>query len=131
MNWPRVSVIVTTYNRFELVQRALKSVLMQGYANFDVHVVDDASEDETRHVLEPIAAGNDRIFYWRHEKRSGLSAARNTKSRPGSEGMCEREADCASGVILSDKRSVVNVEENGGSNQVWGSTLESRLPPRD
>lgn len=78
MKRPKVSVIITTCNRSKLAQRAIRSVLKQDYSNFDLHIVDDASEDDTREVLDRIIKANDKVFYWRHDTRRGLSAARNT-----------------------------------------------------
>lgn len=49
---PRVSVIIPAYNRETLVARAIDSVLAQTYQDFELIVVDDASKDGTRAVLE-------------------------------------------------------------------------------
>lgn len=49
---PRVSVILPAYNRETLVARAIDSVLAQTYDDFELIVVDDASKDGTRAVLE-------------------------------------------------------------------------------
>lgn len=75
---PNISVIITTYNRAEILPRAIESVLAQTYGNYDVHIVDDCSSDETPKVVESLLAGNDNKYYWRHKKRRGLAAARNT-----------------------------------------------------
>jgi GT2 family glycosyltransferase len=48
---PRISVIIVTWNRAELLRQCLESLRRQTYGNFDVLVVDNASEDETAHVL--------------------------------------------------------------------------------
>ena len=40
-----VSVIISTYNRFELVQRAIMSVLNQTYKDFEIIVINDCSDD--------------------------------------------------------------------------------------
>ena len=78
MNDPKVSVIVTTCNRRDIVQRAIRSVIEQDYSNFDLHIVDDASDDDTKQALRPLVAGDEKFFYWRHDERKGLAAARNT-----------------------------------------------------
>lgn len=42
-NWPKVTVVISTYNRPDMLRRALNSVLAQTYEDFEVYVVDDAS----------------------------------------------------------------------------------------
>jgi len=41
-----VSVVIGTYERFELVQKSIESVLNQSYNNIELIVVDDCSKDE-------------------------------------------------------------------------------------
>lgn len=77
MSLPTVSVVITTRNRPQLVVRALRSALGQTYPNYDVHLVDDASEDDVSEAVKALTGGP-RVSYWRHEQRRGLSAARNT-----------------------------------------------------
>lgn len=73
---PTVSVILPTYNRAHLLERAIQSVLDQTYPDFEIIVVDDASIDNTVNIIKGII--NERIRYIRHEKNKGAAAARNT-----------------------------------------------------
>lgn len=73
---PLVSVIITTYNRANLVSRAIKSVLGQTYENLELVVVDDASTDDTHSVVNRFE--DERLTYVRHDENRHLSAARNT-----------------------------------------------------
>ncbi|MDR9826883.1 glycosyltransferase, partial [Vibrio sp. FNV 38] len=43
---PRISVIITSYERGRLLHRAVESVLAQTYMNVEVIIVDDNSKDE-------------------------------------------------------------------------------------
>lgn len=73
---PRVSVVLPTYNRAGVLARAVRSVLAQSESDLELIVVDDASTDETPHVL----AGFDdpRLHVLSHAVRRGGAAARNT-----------------------------------------------------
>lgn len=75
-NRPTVSVIIPTYNRAELVGRAIQSVLDQTYQDFEIIIVSDGSTDNTDEVVNRYK--DTRIVYLRHNKNRGGSAARNT-----------------------------------------------------
>jgi len=53
-NWPKVSVIISTYNRPKKLNNALRSVYEQTFDDFEVVVVDDCTPDQAamREVLE-------------------------------------------------------------------------------
>ena len=70
---PRVSVVIPTYNRAELLLRALRSVLRAIAPGDEVVVVDDGSTDATRHRLAGLEGP---IRYYRTEQR-GAGHARN------------------------------------------------------
>lgn len=70
---PAVSVVVTTYNRGDLVLNAIESVLRQTWTDYELIVVDDGSTDDTRERLQPYM---DRILYL-YQTNRGLSSARN------------------------------------------------------
>jgi glycosyl transferase family 2 len=70
---PAVSVIVPTYQRRELVKRAVASVLSQTVSELELIVVDDGSTDGTEDVLRGV---DPRLRYHRQENH-GVAAARN------------------------------------------------------
>ena len=76
---PLVTVIIPTYNRAELLTRALNSVINQTYANLEIIVVDDASTDETQLIMSSMI--DKRMIYIRHDVNQRGSAARNTGIR--------------------------------------------------
>jgi len=78
VNGPKVSIVITTYNRPRFLERAIRSVLEQSYRNFDLHVVDDGSSDETLSVIGSMLANHGKMHHWRHDERKGLAATRNT-----------------------------------------------------
>jgi len=71
-----VSVIIPTYNRADLLRAAITSVLNQTFQDFEIIVVDDASDDHTPAVVSGF--NDDRITYIRHDKTGGEAKARNT-----------------------------------------------------
>ncbi len=50
--FPKVSVIIPTYNSASFLPEAINSVLNQTYSDFELIVVDDGSTDSTSEVLE-------------------------------------------------------------------------------
>lgn len=71
---PLVSVIIPTYNRSELLQEAIGSVLSQSFTDYELIIVDDGSTDDTLKRL---------LFYGEsirviHRNNQGVSSARNT-----------------------------------------------------
>lgn len=73
---PFFSIIIPTYNRAELLKRALESVTAQTFADFEVIVCDDGSSDQT---LEVVDIFNERIAitYLREENWGGPARPRN------------------------------------------------------
>lgn len=78
---PRVSVYLPTRNRASLVPRAVASVLAQDHADWELLIVDDASEDSTPAVLAELARRDPRIRLFRNERPGGAPAARNVAIR--------------------------------------------------
>ena len=70
----KVSVLIGTYNRVNLISRTLDSILNQTYENIEIIVVDDCSSDKTKEVLESYAVQYpDRFKYIVNEKNMGIS----------------------------------------------------------
>lgn len=68
MNEPVVSIVLPTYNRSTLLSRAIQSVLDQGYQNWELVIIDDASTDDTKEVLEVWQKKDERIRVIRNQK---------------------------------------------------------------
>ncbi len=71
----KVSVIIPTRNRAELLTRALKSALQQTYPYFEIIIIDDASEDNTGAIVQSFK--DERLRYIFFKKNMGAAAARN------------------------------------------------------
>ncbi len=74
-----ISAIICTHNRDGYLGAAIDSLLAQSYADYDVIVIDNASTDQTRAVVEA-RLPHPRLFY-HYEPTLGLSVARNTGAR--------------------------------------------------
>ena len=68
----KVTVIIPTYNRYELLRRAIFSLLKQSYRVDEIIVVDDGSSDNTSNITQDFP----QIKYF-YQNNSGVSAARN------------------------------------------------------
>ena len=77
----RVSVVIPTFNRAEPLKRAIRSVLEQTFAPFEIVVVDDGSSDRTPEVLARFGNAVSPVF---HPANRGVAAARNTGIRKSS-----------------------------------------------
>jgi glycosyltransferase involved in cell wall biosynthesis len=73
---PLVSVIIPTFNRASLIDRAVSSVLSQTFHDYECIVVDDASDDGT-HRLQLFTSPPPRLSYIRLAAHCGVSKARN------------------------------------------------------
>ncbi len=70
---PTVSVVIPTYQRRDLVEDAVRSVLAQSYGDLELIVVDDGSADGTGEAIA--ALDGDVRYHWQPNR--GAAAARN------------------------------------------------------
>ncbi len=77
MSKPLVSIIIPTFNRRKMLDEAIKSVMTQTIANWELIVVDDASIDETGRVVEYWMENDQRVCYEKNNVSIGGSGARN------------------------------------------------------
>lgn len=73
-----LSIVISTYNRCSLLEKALRALLSQGGPAFEVLVVDNNSSDDTRGIAQSIAAANPSKIRYFFEPKQGLSYGRNT-----------------------------------------------------
>ncbi len=71
---PAFTVVITTYNRCDVLPRAMESVLRQSVGDLELIVVDDGSSDDTDLVVRSF--DDPRVRYLK-QSNQGLSAARN------------------------------------------------------
>ena len=68
---PKVVIGIPLYNGAEHLAEAIESLLCQTYAEFDLVLADDCSEDETSDIVAAYA-DDKRIHYHRNDRRLGL-----------------------------------------------------------
>ena len=73
-----ISVIVPVYNVEKYLDKCISSILRQTFDNFELLLVDDASEDRCPEICEYYAKMDKRVRVIHRKVNGGLSAARNT-----------------------------------------------------
>ncbi|MDB5294855.1 MAG: hypothetical protein JWO31_838 [Phycisphaerales bacterium] len=68
---PRVTVVVPNYNHARYLPRRVESVLAQTFADFELLLLDDASTDDSRSVLERYAAADPRARCLFNDRNGG------------------------------------------------------------
>jgi glycosyltransferase involved in cell wall biosynthesis len=74
MSEPRVSIVLPTFNRGDVIRRAIDSVRQQSFTDWELVIVDDGSTDGT---AEAVSGIDPRIVVVRQEN-GGVYVARNT-----------------------------------------------------
>ena len=70
-----VSVIINTHNGAKFLEKSIKSVINQDYANFEIIIWDNASQDNTKEVISNFS--DKRLKYYYSSKFLKLYEARN------------------------------------------------------
>jgi len=73
---PKISVIMLTYNRENLVRNAIESVLVQTFKGFEYIIVDNGSSDESGIIADEYAAKDERIKVI-HREKGNIGSGRN------------------------------------------------------
>jgi GT2 family glycosyltransferase len=83
LDWPRVSVVICTYNGSRTIAQTLEHVAKLAYPNYEVIVVNDGSRDETPALLRRLEATvmQETDFRILDVVNGGLSRARNIGAR--------------------------------------------------
>src|SRR5689334_759596 len=94
---PRVSLIITTYNRPEALAAVLRALDLQIERDFEVLIADDGSTDETRILLEGL---RERVHFplrhvWQEDRGFRAARARNLAvAASGGEYLVFLDGDC-------------------------------------
>lgn len=72
-----VSIVLPTFNSELYIKRTIDSILSQTYSNWELLIVDDASNDRTVKIIMDYVVYEVRIRLFRFKKNSGVAVARN------------------------------------------------------
>lgn len=75
----KVSIIVPTYNRRELICETIESIVRQSYTNWELIVVDDGSSDGTNDIIRNYIKKDKRVHYFNRPPHlpKGANSCRN------------------------------------------------------
>lgn len=74
LEYPRISIVVPSFNQGHFLGHTLNSILSQNYPNLELIVVDGGSSDDSREVIEGYS---EHIKWWVSEADSGQANAIN------------------------------------------------------
>ena len=75
---PKVSIVIPTYNRGDLIGETIRSLQEQDFEDFEVIIVDDGSTDNTKMLCEEVVSADPRFSYVAEDKKNrGPSYCRN------------------------------------------------------
>ena len=72
-----VSIIMPAFNAAKVIGETIDSIRSQTHSNWNLHVTDDCSSDDTMDVLRRYAEDDARVFVHALARNSGAAAARN------------------------------------------------------
>ena len=72
-----VSFIMSAYNSEISVGNAIESILSQSYSNINLYIIDDASSDKTRNIIETYASTHNNVYAYNNKKNIGLTKSLN------------------------------------------------------
>ncbi len=73
-HWPKVSIVIPSFNQGQFLEESIRSVLLQGYPDLECIIIDAGSTDES---LEIIKKYEPWLAYWVSEPDRGQSHAIN------------------------------------------------------
>lgn len=72
--FPKISVIMPSFNQVEFIEKSILSILNQDYPNLELIIIDGGSKDGSLEIIERY---DKYIYYWVSEKDNGQSNALN------------------------------------------------------
>ena len=73
---PYLSIIIPTYNMEKYIERALSSILNQSFQDFEIIIINDYSNDNTKNIIKKFSFFLNKIKIVEHKKNLGIYASR-------------------------------------------------------
>jgi glycosyltransferase involved in cell wall biosynthesis len=119
-SWPKVSIILPSYNHGHLIETAILSILRQNYPNLELLIVDGGSTDET---LAIISKYKEQISYFCSEKDNGVYDAMN-KGISSSSGEWLYFLGADDQLLPNVLIDIFSIEKITESDMIWGDVLD-------
>jgi glycosyltransferase involved in cell wall biosynthesis len=74
---PKVSIICLCYNHSRFIEEAVESVFRQTYLNFEIIIIDDASQDNSKEVIERLCRKYTQIKFIPNGENMGMCKSFN------------------------------------------------------
>ena len=84
--FPYIAICLSAFNMEKFIEKNLFSILNQSFQDFEIIIVNDASEDDTVNIIKRMQLDDDRIKLISHSQNLGVYSSRiesilNTKSK--------------------------------------------------
>ncbi len=103
---PLVSVIMPCYNVEKYVAKAISSILLQTYTNFELWIIDDASTDKTLEVINSFSDPRIKVVIF-SENTSKIGAVNEVLKKVNGNFICFQDADDWSSIQRIEKQVMV------------------------
>ena len=74
--YPYIGLCLSSFNMEKFIEKNLFSILNQSFQDFEIIIVNDASEDETENIIKRLQLDDDRIKLISHSENLGIYRAR-------------------------------------------------------
>lgn len=144
MNSPSISILLPAFNSEAFIAEAIRSLLNQTFADFELIIINDGSADRTEEIV--LSFNDQRIQYHRNEKNSGLIYTLNKAiDLAKGEYIARMDADdiCLPERLSTQKKfldqhvaiaavaaPVIFIDGKGKETGVWKLDRETILPAR-
>lgn len=139
--YPKVSIVIPTYNQPEFIYRAVNSALMQDYANLEVIVSDDSLTDAAEVALKEILK-DPRLTYYHNNPRLGRVANYRTclykyasgewiLNLDGDDYLIEKSFISLAIELVHTERDIVFVQAGGLVINANNVLLQTKMPLRN